>query len=99
MQRSLQSSTPREKPMRSEDAYSRKLLHSPSPAAITHVQVYHETKPHIIVGVITERWKAFVTQSWEENGRIQTELNTGYTQTSLYFSVLKNPLCLSGKLQ
>ena len=65
-------------------AARRKLLHSLSPAVTIYVQVYHETKIDIIVIVIMERRKAFVTQTWEENGCIHTELNISYKQTSLY---------------
>lgn len=98
LQPNLQSSTPREKPMLLEMltatslAARRKLLHSLSPAVITYVQVYNETKIHITVVVAMDRRKAFVTRKWEENGCRQTELNISYKQTSLYFLLLKKSL-------
>lgn len=78
--------------------YQKKLLHSLSAAVITSVQVYHETKTHIIAAVIMESRKAFVAQRWGENGCIQTELSISSRQTSLYSWVLKQALQLSGKL-
>lgn len=69
-------------------AERRKLLHSLSPAVITYVQVYHETKIHVIVVVIMERGKVSVTQRREENGCIQTEPHISSKQASLYFLVL-----------
>lgn len=76
----------------------KKPLRSLRAAVITCVQVYHETKIHIIVAVIMERRKAFVAQRWEENGCIQTELSISSRQTSLYSWLLKQALQLSGKL-
>lgn len=94
----LQLPTPGEKPGRKLFQGQKKLPHSFSAAAFTSVQIYHETKTHIIVAVIMESRKAFVAQSWEENGCIQTELSISSRQTSLYSWVLKQALQLSGKL-
>lgn len=88
----------RNHPGRKRFQCQKKPLRSLRAAVITCVQVYHETKIHVIVAVIMERRKAFVAQRWEENGCIQTELSISSRQTSLYSWLLKQALQLSGKL-